>query len=451
MKRFFLSFFLVVLSFSPVFSQQDAVVETEARGTGLKREDALQDALRNAVSQAVGVAMSSETRVENYMVISDAIASKTSGYIKTYQVLKESPFPDRYEISVKASVTTAAMQADFGMLAKAIGGVRFMVVYDPRTLQADQIPSYDFAVDKMNEYLSSKGYRYIERNRFEALRTEAIRMLESDKSEISFIQQLGLKSDAQFIISLNNLAIDSRSEQFDTRTSSVIRMQAKAFDNCTAEGLGTVSLESSRISSADASSSVREGIAEAILKNADQLTNRFITYIGDWINNGTPYELRFYNVGTYRDFRDLRNKMKESSKFGGDMEIVSVENYSKLNCTFKKKPDELADHVLDLADQIPGLMEKKLDVKLIYGRQINFAPGNVLVPELQNLQREISNQNNGRDQAPTRPEKEQSRVQAAASSLSGTPKTGTGTSSKKTKTPVAGAKTKVKSGLKPIK
>jgi hypothetical protein len=96
-------------------------------------------------------------------------------------------------------------------------------------------------------------------------------------------------------------------------------------------------------------------------------------------------------------------------------------------------------------------MEKKLDVKLIYGRQINFAPGNVLVPELQNLQREISNQNNGRDQAPTRPEKEQSRVHAAASSLSGTPKTGTGTSSKKTKTPVAGAKTKVKSGLKPIK
>jgi hypothetical protein len=83
--------------------------------------------------------------------------------------------------------------------------------------------------------------------------------------------------------------------------------------------------------------------------------------------------------------------MKELSEFGGDMEIVSVENYTKLNCTFRKKPDELADKVLDIADQIPGFKEKVLDVKLIYGRQINFAPRNVVVPELQQAQNQITN------------------------------------------------------------
>jgi hypothetical protein len=75
-----LLFFITTIS----FSQQTV----ESKGTGLNRADALQDALRNAISQAVGVSLRSETRVENYMIISDAIASNTSGYIKKYNILK---------------------------------------------------------------------------------------------------------------------------------------------------------------------------------------------------------------------------------------------------------------------------------------------------------------------------------------------------------------------------
>jgi hypothetical protein len=385
MKRLFIILWAVFSLPILVAAQTGEVVQTEAKGTGLKREDALQDALRNAIGQAVGVAMQSETKVENYLVISDAISSNVKGYIKSYEVLGETPFPDRYELKVKAAVTTSSMKADFGLLARGIGGVRFMVVYDPRSLDEGKIAHFNHAVDRMNEYLSSKGYRYIERKRFESLRQEASRILEADKSEISYVQQLGLLSDAQFIIHLENLTTESRSEQFDTRTSSKVTMQVKAYDNCTAEGLGMMVFESGRNSSSDPVQVLREGITEAINKNADLLIGRFASYIGNWINNGTPYELRFYNTGTYRDFRDLRAKMKELSQFGGEMEIVSADNYTKLNCTFKKKPDELADKVLDIADQIPGFKEKVMDVKLIYGRQINFAPRNAVVPQLQSV------------------------------------------------------------------
>jgi hypothetical protein len=382
MKR--LLIFLITILTLPflVEGQTGDAIQTEAKGTGLKREDALQDALRNAIGQAVGVALQSETKVENYMVISDAISSNVKGYIKSYEVLGETPFPDRYELKVKAAVTTTSMKADFGLLARGIGGVRFMVVYDPRSLDEEKKNAFNLAVDRMNEYLSTKGYRYIERKRFESLRQEASRILEADKSEISYVQQLGLLSDAQFIIHLENMTMESRSEQFDTRTSSKVTMQVKAYDNCTAEGLGMMVFESGRNSSSDPAQVLREGITEAINKNADQLIGRFASYIGNWINNGTPYELRFYNAGTYRDFRDLRAKMKELSQFGGEMEIVAADNYTKLNCTFKKKPDELADKVLDIADQIPGFKEKVMDVKLIYGRQINFAPRNAVVPQL---------------------------------------------------------------------
>jgi len=62
---------------------------------------------------------------------------------------------------------------------------------------------------------------------------------------------------------------------------------------------------------------------------------------------------------------------------------LSLENFTKLNLTYKDRPDELAYKILDFADAIPEFKSKVLDVKLIYGRQINFAPQKVKVPELQ--------------------------------------------------------------------
>jgi hypothetical protein len=373
---------LLIFSMAPIAQNSGDLIETEAKGTGLKREDALQDALRKAVGQAAGVALSSETKVENFMVISDAIAAKTMGYINTYTVVKEVPFPDRYEVTIKAKVSTTALKADFSLLARTLGGVRFLVMYDPRNVAESEIPLYDLAVEKLNEYLSGKGYRYIDKKRFEALRKEAFQILEADKSEISYIQRLGMMSDAQFIINLGRISSESKSEEFETRTNTKVFVEARAYDNCTAEGLGTVVMESGRNSVSDKNTSLRTGVNDAITKSAENLLQKFTGYIGDWVNNGTPYELRFYNVGTFRDFRELRNKLKAEPMFGGEMEITAVDNYTKLVCTFKKKPDELADKILDIADAIPAFKEKVLDVRLIYGRQINFAPQNVKVPEL---------------------------------------------------------------------
>lgn len=376
------------MSGSAALQAQD-IFETEARGVGLKREDALRDAMRNAIEQAVGVTLSSETRVENFMVISDAIATRTTGYIRSYNVVREVPFPDRYEVTIKAAVTTSALKADFNLLARALGGVRFMVTYDPRQVKESERSLYDMAVEKINEYLAERKYRYVDRKRFESLQKEALKILESDQSEISYVQWLGMNSGAQFIINIARISADSRSEAFDTRTSTRAIVEVHAFDNCTAEGLGTVVMESGRHSSSDAQTALRNGISDAVNKGAGKLLNTFTEYIGKWVNEGTPYELRFYNVGGYRDFRELRNRLKEMSEFGGEMEIVSTDNYTKLNCTYRKKPDELADKILDVADAIPAFRDKQLDVKLIYGRQINFAPRNARVPELEAVNQQL--------------------------------------------------------------
>ena len=209
-------------------------------------------------------------------------------------------------------------------------------------------------------------------------------MQESDTNTASYVQRLGMMSGAQFIIFVNKIFVNSRSEAFDTKTSSQVTVEAKSYDNCTAEGLGSVILSSDWKSATDKNATIRSGIEKAITDNFSKLLYTFNSYIGDWINNGAPYELRFYSVGTFRDFRDLRTKIKTDKNFGGQLEIISVSNYTKLNCTFKSLPDDVAYSILDYADEIPAFKEKVLDVKLMYGRQISFAPQNIVVPELQN-------------------------------------------------------------------
>ena len=112
----------------------------------------------------MGVALTSETKVENFVVIKDAINTRAEGYISKYEILNEVPFPDRYEMTVKALVSLDPIKADFNILSKAVGGIRFLVMYDDRNIPAGDVANYEFAVERINEFLSQKGYRYIDKN-----------------------------------------------------------------------------------------------------------------------------------------------------------------------------------------------------------------------------------------------------------------------------------------------
>lgn len=371
----FVLIFLVCL-YSGLYSQ--TAIETEAKGAGINRTDALQDALRNAVSQGAGVSIASETKVENFMILSDAIASNIKGYIKSYTIIKEIPFPDRFEVIVKAIVTTESIKADFQLLAKQLGGIRFLVMVDPKESENKLNEYLPLAVDKINQALARKNCRYIEPNRFNSLKKETVGLMESMSTDkMNYAQQLGLLADAQFIILLSDYKVNQVPGAFDISRGQSYSFTAKIFDNCTGEGLGSISLASHT-----ASKNVEDGLQKAVDNNFDSLFSVLTSYIGTWLNNGTPFELRFYQSGTYRDFRDFRKKLKEDISFGGELEIVSVLNYTKLNCTFKKRADELADKILDIADEIASFKELKLDVKHIYGRQISLAPQKFVLPSM---------------------------------------------------------------------
>lgn len=95
----------------------------------IARDNAIQDALRKAVEQAVGTMVASETLVENFQVVKDNIYNKSAGYIKEYKIVKESPGKDLHTVTISAVVGTGDLKNDLGAL-----GLMHARVGKPRTL-----------------------------------------------------------------------------------------------------------------------------------------------------------------------------------------------------------------------------------------------------------------------------------------------------------------------------
>jgi hypothetical protein len=368
--------FIVIFSLSSFISNSQDVILVKTKGVGIDRKDAIQDALRNAVSEGIGVSIKSQSQVENYILISDAISSSSKGYIKKYEIVGEAKLRDQYEISILAEVTKSSLEADFSLLAKLIGGVRFLTIIDPNVTDQKHIETLNKSIELIHQNISKKGSRYIDKNRFELINHQAKRMFESTKEPINYVQQLGLMADAQFVIMLTNVQSQEVKGRFDIRRGNETSFEAKIIDNCTAEGLGSIRF--------NIQENTTNSFENEVNKKFDSLFSIFTNYVGSWIQNGTPFELRFYNMGSFRDFRTFRKAIKANPSFGGDIELVSVFNYTKLNCTFKKQSDDLADVILDISDEIPNFNQLKIDVKKIYGRQISFAPQNYIIPEIIN-------------------------------------------------------------------
>ena len=95
----------------------------------IARDNAIQDALRKAVEQAVGTMVASETLVENFQVVRDNIYNKSQGYVKEYKIVKESPGKDLHAVTISATVSTESLKNDLGAL-----GLLIARVGKPRTL-----------------------------------------------------------------------------------------------------------------------------------------------------------------------------------------------------------------------------------------------------------------------------------------------------------------------------
>jgi len=119
-----LLFFLLLASgISPVLGAEE-IKSVGAEGVAailqgnlaVARDAAIEDALRKAVEQAVGIFLDSETLVENFQLVNDRILTQSRGYIRGYRILQESRDENTLRVMVEASVAAGRLQDDLAAL-----------------------------------------------------------------------------------------------------------------------------------------------------------------------------------------------------------------------------------------------------------------------------------------------------------------------------------------------
>ncbi|MCI0696904.1 hypothetical protein L0337_33480 [candidate division KSB1 bacterium] len=122
---------LWIWSISAVAQETATTPTTEITVTGVgsilsndmaaARDQAIDDAMRKAVQQALGTFIKSETLVQNFQLVDDRILSWSAGYVKKYDILREGKIPiDTYEVQMRATVNLSELRLDDGALTALI-------------------------------------------------------------------------------------------------------------------------------------------------------------------------------------------------------------------------------------------------------------------------------------------------------------------------------------------
>lgn len=151
------SFLLLTLIF--IFTASGAYA-LEVNGEGVDRHQALNNALRSAVEMEVGTAVASGTLVENGMLLSDEIATRSKGYVSSYKVISEGPVEGGgYQVKVDANVDRKLLFDNYqtlDILQRMSGLPRLLIFATNEEIDAIPASSMDSLVHEVAEVFGTK-------------------------------------------------------------------------------------------------------------------------------------------------------------------------------------------------------------------------------------------------------------------------------------------------------
>ncbi len=204
----FLSVIFSLLTVAESFAETETVtadgVATLQDNQAISRDNAVNDALRKAVEQAVGLMLSSETLVESGQMVRDSIYSKTQGYIKQYKIIKEQPSQGVYLVTVSAVIGVSELKNDLGalgLLQARVGKPRTLFVVTERHIGSDALsvlPGGEIgAVEAaMKEEFSNMEFNVIDRR----LLNDVVQVSPASELSNAVVREAGKKLNAEIVI-----------------------------------------------------------------------------------------------------------------------------------------------------------------------------------------------------------------------------------------------------------
>lgn len=190
---------------SPTVKENVKVVIAEGTGAyespahkAKARDDAITDACRRAVEQAVGLFVKSESLLKNFTLVEDNVYANARGYIKSYEVIEERASGDLYRVKIRAQVWLDRIDSALDSLweqFKVAGDPRFVIVVEESTPDGTE----PVVQPVLTERLVNLGVKVIDVAQLQAAQTIRLAKLVLD-GDMMAAKTLGLQQKAEVII-----------------------------------------------------------------------------------------------------------------------------------------------------------------------------------------------------------------------------------------------------------
>jgi hypothetical protein len=185
---------------------EGAAALPQSGGTDIARDHALKDALRKAVEQGVGTFINSETKVQNFQLLSDKVYSQSSGYVSSYKVIAEGLDGTLYRVTIRARVKLDRLQDDLeaiGILVMEQGRPRIMVVVKELTSQdvsvSDDMLSQEMVETMLVDAFQSRGFPVVDAATVsQNLKKDQLKKILEGDDRTAVL--LGLKTGAEIVV-----------------------------------------------------------------------------------------------------------------------------------------------------------------------------------------------------------------------------------------------------------
>jgi len=316
------------------------------------KDDAVEDALRNAVEQTLGTMIQSETLAQNFTVVEDNIFSKTQGYIQKYDILEQGKRDAQiYEVKVRALIKASELKDDLDAIATLLRRKktpRLMVMIDEKNVGETAMAAHYLEADlntaeaELENRFMEKGFRFVDAATVKEnlTREREAAILEGDVRQAAAV---GRRSGAEVVLVGKALAKAVEVEAFGTKIRSqqaTVTVKAIRTDTGDLLAIGTEQGKFTHIDDVT-------GGTKAIQKACDALSDQLIAKILDrWstdVNTGGTLTLKVQNVDDYGELNRFKNSLKYYVRGITTVTQRSFNNgFAELELEMKGTSDDLA-------------------------------------------------------------------------------------------------------------
>ena len=385
MKKLLYSVFCILYSVFwvlPSYSQQITSITVEGIGAIVKgdhaiaKDNAVNDALRKAVEQAVGTLVQAQTLVDKYQLISDEIYTKSQGYIKKYSVISERPDLNQgiLKVTIQADVSIGDIKNDLnaiGLLLERKNKPRMMVIIDEKIGSAESgySPNLSESETVIIQKFTEKGFNFVDQTTVKKniKRNMALQAIAGDDSAAAAI---GLEYGAEAVIIGNAVAKLAGKGIAGTEMKSIhASVTARAVKADTGEILATAS-EKGATAHLDETVGGALAIKKASEKIASNLIDQIITKWSGEVGGQTTVQLvitgiDFVSLNKFKTIiqSQVRGVLKLNQRsFTAGVAVIDIETRTNA----QSMAEELAMKNFETFKvEIIGLSANKIDMRVI--------------------------------------------------------------------------------------